>query len=306
VSKVPFAYGNHWIATKGNRRIHVIGTIHLADPRLDPVVAALRPVLAEAGAVYFESTMEEVDAMEAALARDPSRFLLQEGPSLIDRMPPEAWQRLADLAAEAGIPSWMAAKMQPGVLGISLSVPKCAQAGGCLKEGLDRRLNAEAQRIGLPVRALEDPQQTLASLGALPVAEQIRDLQLMTYLDGRLEDNFATVRESYFAEEVILGTEAMMAAIYDQAPLPRSEVDALWDRQMAVLLDQRNAAWIPVIEAAAEDRLVVAVGALHLGGDQGVLHLLQAEGYTLTRLPFGPEAGAAGTDAEAESQTETQ
>ena len=50
----------------------------------------------------------------------------------------------------------------------------------------------------------------------------------------------------------------------------------------------RNQAWIKVIEdVAAKGPALVAFGALHLSGDQGVLQLLEQRGFTLRRLPLG-------------------
>jgi uncharacterized protein len=47
----------------------------------------------------------------------------------------------------------------------------------------------------------------------------------------------------------------------------------------------RNRAWIPVlVTAATEAPVVAAFGALHLSGQDGVLALLEAEGFTLQRL----------------------
>jgi uncharacterized protein YbaP (TraB family) len=53
------------------------------------------------------------------------------------------------------------------------------------------------------------------------------------------------------------------------------------------LMIRRNRAWIPVLtRAAAKGPVLAAFGALHLSGAEGVLALLQAEGWTLERLPF--------------------
>jgi uncharacterized protein YbaP (TraB family) len=51
------------------------------------------------------------------------------------------------------------------------------------------------------------------------------------------------------------------------------------------LIVDRNIAWIPQIEAALEgsDDALIAVGAGHLPGEQGVIALLEAEGHTVTR-----------------------
>jgi uncharacterized protein YbaP (TraB family) len=49
------------------------------------------------------------------------------------------------------------------------------------------------------------------------------------------------------------------------------------------LLNNRNDRWIPLIEdIIKEKRAFIAVGAGHLGGENGVLELLRKEGYTIT------------------------
>lgn len=60
------------------------------------------------------------------------------------------------------------------------------------------------------------------------------------------------------------------------------EAPTVWWR----LLDQRNARWIPRIEAAIKSgkpTLVVA-GALHFAGPRGVLALLEQRGYKIEQL----------------------
>lgn len=48
-------------------------------------------------------------------------------------------------------------------------------------------------------------------------------------------------------------------------------------------LDQRNINWIPKIKNyTAKGKAFIAVGAGHLGGENGVIRLLEKEGYTLT------------------------
>lgn len=49
-----------------------------------------------------------------------------------------------------------------------------------------------------------------------------------------------------------------------------------------LLLEKRNRNWIPVMESAMQKEPVFfAVGAAHLGGTVGVLHLLRAKGYNV-------------------------
>ena len=53
----------------------------------------------------------------------------------------------------------------------------------------------------------------------------------------------------------------------------------------SAIADVFNRAWIPVLtEAAAKGPVFAAFGALHLSGQDGVLNLLQKEGFTLEEL----------------------
>jgi uncharacterized protein YbaP (TraB family) len=64
-------------------------------------------------------------------------------------------------------------------------------------------------------------------------------------------------------------------------------IDAEFARMEELLMAARNRAWIPVLtDAAAAGPVFAAFGALHLSGEDGVLNLLQAEGFTLEELPL--------------------
>ena len=69
--------------------------------------------------------------------------------------------------------------------------------------------------------------------------------------------------------------------------LTAEQADADFAKMEEILLTSRNRAWIDVILPAAEGRrIVVAVGAAHLSGRDGVLNLLAQKGYALEPAPF--------------------
>jgi uncharacterized protein len=53
----------------------------------------------------------------------------------------------------------------------------------------------------------------------------------------------------------------------------------------AALLDRRNEHWLPKIEAllSSREKVLIAVGAGHLGGEHGLLSLLRQRGINTTR-----------------------
>ena len=74
---------------------------------------------------------------------------------------------------------------------------------------------------------------------------------------------------------------------YDMPGYTRDQIDADFARMEELVSSSRNRAWIPVLtEAAASGPVFTAFGALHLSGQDGVLNLLQKEGFTLEELPL--------------------
>jgi len=80
---------------------------------------------------------------------------------------------------------------------------------------------------------------------------------------------------------------AQMVALYktqDVEGLLKAMDESEWDFNgyEDLLLANRNAAWIPVIQKAMQEKpTFFAVGAGHLGGEKGVLNLLKKQGYTV-------------------------
>ena len=287
LADVPFKEGNHWIATKGTRRVHVIGTMHLNDPRMEKITKDLTPLITGADTLLLEATSADQASMQKQMGKTPSLYLITEGPSLIDRMGEEDWARVAERSAARGIPAWMAAKMRPWFLSVSLSLPPCLKQAEQAKNGMDRRLEALAKESGVTTMSLEDPLTVIESLNAAPLDEQVRQMHATLSMTGDGDaDEFHTMVESYFLEEVRYYLAMAEQRFKAETNLPAAEAEALWAEAMHLLIRERNHNWIPVIEAADGDRIVVAVGALHLPGPDGVLKLLAKQGYHLQRAAF--------------------
>ncbi|MCB4458353.1 TraB/GumN family protein [Leisingera sp. McT4-56] len=286
IAAVPFSGGNHWIARRGSRTVHVIGTLHINDPRMARISADLAPLVRQADLLLMEASPADKAAFEAELGRTPSLMLITEGPTLIDRLPAAEWEALAAKVRDNGMPPWMAAKMRPWFLALSMAFPPCLRQDKDVKRGLDLRLGEIAEAADVPVQSLEDPMTIIRMMDADPLEEQVRQLRAFTALMGGGTDGFITTVEAYFDQQALYALLLSERDFLQSGALTQAEREALWAESMEMLMDQRNRSWIPVIEAAEGDRIVVAAGALHLPGEAGVLNLLQQEGYTLERAPF--------------------
>ena len=121
-------------ATSGARHgaievITIIGTYHFDDPRHAPNLAALTPAITAATTVLVEAGPEEEKALIALIARDPSKMMITDGPTLAQQLPPEVWDPLkeAHVRPRASRPSWPPSS-SPGMSLTLLSIPPCAMA----------------------------------------------------------------------------------------------------------------------------------------------------------------------------------
>ncbi|KIC12360.1 polysaccharide biosynthesis protein GumN [Leisingera sp. ANG-M1] len=286
MAATPFSRGNHWVATKGSRTIHVIGTMHGGDARMAKVMRTLRPALAAAEAIYLETSqqdMERLDRMPPALARN---FLLPKGQELRNLLAKEAWQHFELTAQVTGASLETVNRMQPWAISMFLVQSGCRPYGFGLRRGLDDRIADFARRKRIPLGALESPEEALAAISSLPLRDQARMLELELELvrSDRPED--ATPVEAYFDQSVWTAFVLAPWVSAQYSSFSSAETERLWRQYNQRLLDQRNKRWMQPILAAGQDRIVVAVGAAHLPGRNGVLNLLKARGFTLTRAPW--------------------
>lgn len=291
VDAVPYGRGLQWRAEKGDARILLVGTYHFGDDRHDAAVAALRPAVAAADALLVEAGPEEEARLQAALAADPTLMVSGDGPTLPERLEPAEWQRLSEALAQRGMPAVMAAKLRPWYVATMLGFSPCmleqvAETGAT--GGLDHRLIEVAEEAGVPVRALE-PWDTLFSLFAGMTPEEELDMIRAALPAAAHADDYAvTLTEAYFAGETWLIWEFGRLDAYRSSGLDRATVDAQAALMQQTLMDERNRAWIGPLTRAAEAAaargrgVVAAFGALHLPGENGVLRLLEREGWTIS------------------------
>ena len=286
VEGIPFPEGNHWIASKGDTTLHLIGTLHANDPRMDTVIERLTPTLAQADAFYFEVTKAEMDAFEADLAQDMSPILITSGPTLIDLMSEEDWAELARGLAERGIPGWMAAKMRPWFLSMMLGIPPCMMQDPSANHGMDARLDELAGELGIPRYSLEEIDDLMTLFDSYPIEEQVQSLVRMADAMGGSEDQLATMANAYLEEKHVEILQLARLQGLEESGLSPEVFDEEWNSFEQKLLVERNTNWMQHILDIQDRTVVIAVGAGHLGGDHGLLNLLQQSGYNLSRAPF--------------------
>ncbi len=102
-----------------------------------------------------------------------------------------------------------------------------------------------------------------------PLSKQAADLVDMLDNTGKIVEMSKKLNDSYFRQDV----EGLLRLTEDDDSDPRF---------MEALLDKRNAAWIEKLpDIMNQGSSFIAVGALHLPGEKGVVEGLRRLGYTI-------------------------
>ncbi|MFV0292325.1 MAG: TraB/GumN family protein [Paracoccus sp. (in: a-proteobacteria)] len=290
---IPYHRGLFWQATRDDAQITLIGTYHFDHPGLAVIVEDFAPVIRDAQTLLVEAGPKEEKEIQTTLIQDPSIIMDATGPTLPERMEDADWKRLVTALEVRGIPGVMASRIRPWYAVTVLGISPCMMAqvvkdGGA--RGLDRQLMDVASSEAVPVQALEPSDTFLKLFGDLSPDEEIEMLIYALPSASYADDYATTLTDAYFDEDVWTIWEFSRVDGYRNSGLPAEKVDEMTDEAQVLLMDERNRSWIaPLTEAAAEaaenDKGVVAAfGALHLPGEEGVLRLLEKDGWTVKRL----------------------
>lgn len=281
-----FGAGNMWRATRGDDVVHLIGTIHLFDGRNRHVVNGLTPVLSEADLVMLELNREGMTAIQAAPTQDPDRFFIRQGDTLPALLGPEKWEELKSALEARGLPGFVAAQFQPWYVALVLASPPCMLADQALgRGGLDHMILETAEALDIPTRSLDRPDDVLALFEEGELQDHLDAIDVALMQLNRADDLAATTIKAYFDQAHRLVWEFNRLTLEQNEAFSEEEKAEMLAELEEKLLVQRNQSWIDQIEAATADfdRIVVAVGALHLSTDHGLARLLAERGFRLER-----------------------
>ena len=264
------AGGLFWrIVKAGTRPSYLLGTLHVADPR----VTRLRPAV--------EAAFERADtfAMEAVLDGNAlmtlgSAMLLPEAQDLESLVGSRLFARAVEALTEYGLSEAVIRRFKPWAVMALLGSPK--PSGGPI---LDMALYQRALARGIEVQGLESVQEQVAVFEALSLKDQRALLSLTIEHLETLPSLFEQLIEAYATDD--LSAIAAFARTYqDRADL------AAFNRFMFQLNDERNQRMAQRLEPILkEGNVFVAVGALHLAGPRGVIQLLRNRGYGVEPVP---------------------
>lgn len=267
----PAAYtqGLLWkIERAGQAPSYVFGTIHSEDSRVLTLPQPVQSVF-DAAKVYVMEAVLDANAMQVMLGA----MMFSDGRTLQQAVGPATYQKSVAAMAGYGMPEQTLQMMKPWALAVTLSLPK-PQTGMVL----DMLLMQQAAEQGKQTAGLESVEEQIGVLDKLSLQEQVTMLEDTLRHLPEMEQIFAELHAAYLARDL-----ARLVRISDEMQAKGNR--DLGKKVMHQLVDVRNRRMVQRMEAhLKQGNAFIAIGALHLPGEVGVLKLLARKGYRVSAV----------------------
>lgn len=259
-------HGLLWeISKPGTASSYLFGTVHSEDPEVLQLAPPVQQAFDRSDSVILEIMMD-MDAM----IYSSTAMLMTDGRTLSGLIDKSLYEKTVQAIQTRGIPELVLERMKPWAAATALSVPP--PETGML---LDLVLFQQAQEAGKQLHGLETIQEQLGVFDSMPEADQIRLLRDAVDNLDRIDRMNEEVLVLYKRRD--LG--GMLAL--NERYMNEGDPEVSRDLVQRLIID-RNRTMVERMQPHLEaGNAFVAVGALHLPGDQGLLGLLDQRGYTL-------------------------
>jgi uncharacterized protein YbaP (TraB family) len=259
------ARGLLWrVAKPGVAANHVFGTIHLGDPEIVNLAPAVTGAFDRSRAMVMEVKLEDIDPQQWSRS-----MTFTGGGSLEQQLGRELFGRTASLLDRYGVAREAAAVMKPWAAYMTLMMPPSAKG-----IPLDLVLAIRAAEAGKAVAGLESADEQVSALSSLPADDQVGLVNDLVCHYDAMQADVKDMKQLYLARD-LAGLFAVSSR-YELNEMPRYQrlmQQLLWDRNERMV--QRMGQYL------AKGGTFVAIGALHLPGERGVLGLLEKAGYSV-------------------------
>ena len=256
-----------WKVTKaGKSSSYVFGTIHVSDPRITNLPEPVKSALNNSDTFV----MEALPTPEEALALSQMMFYA-DGTTLKDYLDDELFQRIAKVLSSFQLPIEAAAVLKPWAAFLIMNYP----ADNMMP--LDLKLLEIATSQGARTMGLE----TLSEQGAI-FSGMTLDKQLRLLLDtvcnyDLVNQGIEEMKEFYLQRDLNGLLNASAQHPYADEPVYKELNKKLLTDRNKIMIDRMQS-------VLQEGGAFIAIGALHLPGNDGVIAGLSQQGYKITAI----------------------
>ncbi len=257
---------------------YIFGTHHLAPLSIIDSIPGCREALKNAGEIVGEIDMT-IDQMTLAMKMQPYMMAPQDS-TLSKVIKPEDFARINEefkkWAPMPGMELTMLEPMKPMVVTsmVAIQIVKDKLPGFNPTEQLDTYFQLQGKEAGKKIKGLESPEfQAQILYAAEPISKQAANLVEMLDNPQKNIENAEKLNKAYLNQDL----ESLFSTMVDDEDASPEYLDRI--------VNSRNANWLKSLpEILKGNSCFIAVGALHLPGEKGIIEGLKKLGYTVTPI----------------------
>ena len=262
-----------WKVSNGQNELFIAGTVHILPPAEFPLPTEFDKAYQQADSIVLEAKLPDPTDQQAQMAMI-QKLAYPAGETLSQKVSESTYKELKQYLSGLGLNLDELNGFKPGFV-LSMMTVMEAHKSGLAGEGVDAFYDKQAKKDNKEINYLETAEFQLNMLANIGKDNEekfiLETLKEMSKFKPQLEQLIAAWRAG--------DINAIDSLILEQA----KSKDPQGYQSM---FTDRNRNWIPQISEMLndKDKELVLVGAGHLAGDDSVLKMLKAKGYSVTKI----------------------
>ena len=259
---------------KNGTSSYLFGTVHVGDASMKGLPEKVTKAIDQSEQVVVEVDISKLTPLQMQQRSMPF-MMLKDGKTLQTELSKQNYNKLKDYFAKKSIDIAMFNGLKPWAVMVTMMQIEFQNAGFSDQTGIDKQVLAYAKKQNITIGELETLEQQLQMFDGMALLS-----------NEMIEETFEQLADinTYFIKLVNAWKNGDMETLteYYNMSFDDSNYGEISEQ---VMLVNRNDKWVEqLVPRLANEKLFIAVGALHLPEQHGLIKQLTDAGFTITRL----------------------
>ncbi|KPZ55870.1 MULTISPECIES: TraB/GumN family protein [Pseudoalteromonas] len=259
---------------KNGTSSYLFGTVHVGDASMKGLPEKITKAIDQSEQVIVEVDISKLTPLQMQQRSMPF-MMLKDGKTLQTELSKQNYNKLKEYFAKKSIDIAMFNGLKPWAVMVTMMQIEFQNAGFSDQTGIDKQVLAYAKKQNITIGELETLEQQLQMFDGMALLS-----------NEMIEETFEQLADinTYFIKLVNAWKNGDMETLteYYNMSFDDSNYGEISEQ---VMLVNRNDKWVEqLVPRLANEKLFIAVGALHLPEQHGLIKQLTDAGFTITRL----------------------
>ncbi|ATC80892.1 MULTISPECIES: TraB/GumN family protein [Pseudoalteromonas] len=259
---------------KNGTSSYLFGTVHVGDASMKGLPEKVTKAIDQSEQVVVEVDISKLTPLQMQQRSMPF-MMLKDGKTLQTELSKQNYNKLKDYFAKKSIDIAMFNGLKPWAVMVTMMQIEFQNAGFSDQTGIDKQVLAYAKKQNITIGELETLEQQLQMFDGMALLS-----------NEMIEETFEQLADinTYFIKLVNAWKNGDMDTLTEYYNMSFDESN-YGEISEQVMLVNRNNKWVEqLVPRLTNEKLFIAVGALHLPEQHGLIKQLTDAGFTITRL----------------------